>query len=449
MTPDLCTASQASPPANPWRWPALATIEQTLPNGLRVVLASDRTVPLVIVSWTSPAGFDADPAGHEGLASFTPPLLREGTARRSGREITRALDELGGRFWSGADWSTAFLNVGVLSCDFAPAADLLLDMACAPRFPDAAVAHLRRRRLLELARRARDPRAIASDAFARAMFSEAGYGRPSLGTPETVQRFDRDTIAAFHAERYQPSTSCVAVAGSFDADVVLDLLGAFTIPSAGRGRRPPSPAVVVQPSPDVRVMDVPGATQTEIRIGQAVPVTGELVSPLEVLNAVLGDELTGRLARTVRYRLGLTYYIRSRIIARRLGSVFVVETSVANGTAAAALAAIYGEIERLRDGLVPRDELERAKRRLVGAELRYMQDLTAVGASLGPVALRDNPGFVTRRTQAIASATPEDLRELARRYLRPDRLVTVVAGPAVLLPSQFSSGASAPLDSVS
>ena len=122
---------------------------------------------------------------------------------------------------------------------------------------------------------------------------------------------------------------------------------------------------------------------------------------------------------------------------------------MANGTAAAALAAIYGEIERLRDGLVPRDELERAKRRLVGAELRYMQDLTAVGASLGPVALRDNPGFVTRRTQAIASATPEDLRELARRYLRPDRLVTVVAGPAVLLPSQFSSGASAPLDSVS
>jgi zinc protease len=303
---------------------------------------------------------------------------------------------------------------------------------------------------LELEHRARDPRAIASDAFARAMFSEAGYDRPSLGTPETVQRFDRDTIAAFHAERYEPSNSCVAVAGSFDADVVLDLLGAFTIPSAGRGRRsPPSPAVVAQPSPDVRVIDVPGATQAEIRIGQAVPVKGELVSPLEVLNAVLGDELTGRLARTVRYRLGLTYYIRSRIIARRLGSVFVVETSVAGSAAAAALAAIRGEIERLCDELVPRDELEQTKRRLVGTELRYLQDLTAVGASLGPVALRDNPGFATRRTQAIASATSEDLRELARRYLRPDRLVTVVAGPAALLPSQFSSGASAPLDSVS
>jgi len=197
------------------------------------------------------------------------------------------------------------------------------------------------------------------------------------------------------------------------------------------------------------VIDVPGATQAEIRIGQAVPVKGELVSPLEVLNAVLGDELTGRLARTVRYRLGLTYYIRSRIIARRLGSVFVVETSVAGSAAAAALAAIRGEIERLCDELVPRDELEQTKRRLVGTELRYLQDLTAVGASLGPVALRDNPGFATRRTQAIASATSEDLRELARRYLRPDRLVTVVAGPAALLPSQFSSGASAPLDSVS
>jgi zinc protease len=451
MRPAGCTVWSASRMVDPWAWPALATVEKTLANGLRIVLAEDRTVPLVFLSWTSQAGFERDPAGLEGLASFTPLLLREGTAHRSGRQITRAVDDLGASLSSGCDWSSAFLNVGVLSCDLAPGAELLLDMACAPRFPDAAVTHLRQRRLADLERRGRDPHAIANDAFARALFGHTGYGRPSLGTPPTVQRFDAATIAAFHDGHYLPSMSCVALAGSFDADTAIDLVGSFPMPSTSR-RAPPLPqpaAFTVQPRGGVRLVDVPYATQTEIRVGHGVAADSEHMPALEVLNAVLGGGLTGRLARSLRHLAGLTYYIRSRVTARRLGGVFVVETSVANDATAAALAAIRREIEQLRDELVPGDEVEQAKRRLVGAELRYLQDLTAVGRSLGPAALQNNPDYLRRRTRAIATAEPEDLRELARRCLRPESLVAVVVGPAEALQTQLSSDRSVSLESIS
>ena len=64
-------------------------LRATLPNGLRVVLAENHTTPLVFLSWTSPAGFEADPAGLEGLASLTPLLLRDRSACRGGDDAVR------------------------------------------------------------------------------------------------------------------------------------------------------------------------------------------------------------------------------------------------------------------------------------------------------------------------------------------------------------------------
>jgi len=445
MRPDGCTGTLAvASPSDAWDWPVLAAVRKTLANGLRVILAENHAVPLVWLSWVSPAGAEWDSPDHAGLAAMTPLLLREGTARRSAAQITEEVDDLGADLVAGGDWDSAFLTLELLSCDLAAGAELLLDMACFARFPHAAVARLRQRRLAELERRRRQPRALADDEFARALYGDQAYGRPPLGTPATLQRIEAEDVAAFHDAHYRPETSCLVVAGSFDSEAAADLLGSFELPPAPVAGKPlplpPPVAPAAEPAPGIRLVNLPQAAQTELRVGHDGVARGSQdLPPLQVLNAILGDGPSSRLAESLRQRLGLTYHIRSRFAARHGGGPFMVATSVASDAAGAALAGIRREIERLRAEPVPAAELEQAKRRLLGAELRRFQGLLGLGGTLSQAALEGDPvhDFECRR-RAMAAVQPDGLRELACRHLHPDRLVTVAVGPAEALRSQFS-----------
>jgi len=429
-----------------WDRPPLVAVRRTLANGLRVVLAENHAVPLVWLNWVCQAGFEWDSPALAGVAAMTPSLLREGTAHRSADQITEDVDNLGANLVAGADWDAAFLNLDLLSADFAAGAELLIDMACHPRFPEAAVARACRRQLAEIDRRHRDPRAIADDELARAVHGPNVYGRSPIGTRATLERIDAADVAAFHRARYTPGDSYLVVAGNFDSEEAADLLGSFKLPTVSLASPSSSPALAVDvdPSPGIRVVVVRPATHTELRIGHAgVARDSEDLPALEVLNAVLGRGPSSRLAVRLRQREGLTYHVGSHVTARHRGGHFVVDTGVATHAAPAALAAIRREIDDLREVPVPAAEVEQAKRSLLGAELQRFQNLFGTGVAIGPVALESDPvRHFDRRRQAIAAVEPEALRELARRYLHPDGLVAVVVGPAEVLKSQFrSSGA--------
>ncbi len=447
--PGDCSATLAVALADAWDWPALDAVDKTLSNGLRVILFENHSVPLVWLGWVSPAGIEWDTPGEGGLAVLTPLLLREGTLRRSARQITEEVDDLGADLVPGCDWDGAFISLGLLACDLAAGSDLLLDMVCRPRFPPAAVERLRQRRLADVERRRRQPRTLADDEFARALYADATYGRPPLGTRDSLARIDASNVAAFHAAHYRSSISCLVVAGSFDGDALSDLLAAVELPSPPVASPPPVPPAVVpvaEPEPGLRVVDVPQARQTELRVGHWGVARDRPDAPaLQVLSAVLGDGPCSRLAGSLRQSLGVTYQVRTRFAARHGRGPFVVETAVETAAAAAALAGITREIERLREQLVPQDELEQAKRRLLGAELRQFQSMIHSGWTLREVALEGDPvRHFERRRRALAAVAPDALQELARRHLHPERLLAVAVGPKDVLQSQFSSGGARP-----
>lgn len=428
-----------------WDWPSIDVVRHTLANGLRVILAENHTVPLVWMSWVCQAGIERDAPEHSGLAALTPLLLREGTSRRSAGRITEEVDDLGADLVVGCDWDRAFLNIELLSADLDAGVDLLFDMACRPRFPEAAVARLRQRRLGECARRPQQ--ALADDEFARVLYGATTYGRAPLGTVETLQRIEPAQVEAFHASHYRPETACFVMVGSFDSAAALERLSSLELPS-GRlsdSRRPPSFTPAAQAEAGVRIVDVPQARQTEIRMGHVgVARDNPDLPALQVLNTMLGGGPSSRLAVSLRQHKGLTYRVRSRFAVRRGAGPFVVETSVAHGAAATAVAGIVDEIQRLREERAPAGELEQAQRRVLGAELRRFQGLAETVGMLSQDALEQAIGQdLDQRRRTIAACEPESLRDLARRYLDPQRLAAVVVGPAEALRSQFSGDAGA------
>lgn len=444
---------------NAWEWPTLRVTRRQLASGLRVTLAENHTVPLVWLAWASPAGIEAEPAGLDGVAALAPVLLREGTTRRDAARVTEEIDALGADLVSGFDWDAAFVSLGLLACDLERGAELLVDLACRATFPPEAVARLRQRRLAETEQRRRQPRALADDEFARLLHAGTRHARPPLGLPSTLGRIQAPDVAAFHAARYRPSVSHVVLAGDFDSERAERVLAALDLPEAAPDVAPDvTDAPVAAPAaPGLRVVDVPQATHTELRVGQrGLPRDSPDLPALEVLGAVLGEGPCSRLSQALRQRAGATYDARCHVVARRTTGQVAVATSVAAAQAPAALDAIRRECARLVEEHVPESELEQAKNRLLGADLRRFQSIVHAGWTLREAAFEPDPArHVEGRRAAIAAVEPAAVRALARRLLDPGRLVALAVGPAQALRSKFSSSdaggadAPAPLEPIS
>src|SRR5262249_30868087 len=125
----ICARPQAARGAGP------VVEHATLPNGLRLVLSTQRSVPIVAINCIVDGGARLDPPGKAGLAGLTGSLLSEGTAGRTSEDISRLIDSIGGSFdtATGSDWVGA--NAAVLSRDFETGLDLVARSLREPTFP--------------------------------------------------------------------------------------------------------------------------------------------------------------------------------------------------------------------------------------------------------------------------------------------------------------------------
>ena len=153
--------------------------------------------------------------------------------------------------------------------------------------------------------------------------------------------------------------------------------------------------------------------------------------PLAVLNGVLGDGMSSRLFLSVREERGLAYDVGSGVTEYAdTGSMSIYAGVDPNGLEAA-LGAILAELERLRDELVPTDELARSKAYLSGGLELRMDDSRHVASWIGgQEALHERVLTLEEALEAIAAVTPDDVQRVARDLFRDERLRLAVVAPS-------------------
>lgn len=435
--------SAAPPPGevHPFRFPHF--LRTRLPNGLAVVAARLAGLPLVSLELIAPAGAQYEPEGDAGTATLTAGLLDEGTARRSALEIAATAERLGGYMTTGADWDVGYLSTGLLASHFREGLDLLAEIAVTPTFPDNEVERLRSLRLTEIVRRRQDPAALADDRFQREVFRGSVYAQPLYGTEESVARLERASLTGFYQGHYGFDGSTLIAVGDLDpADLLREAEEAFG--TAG----PPGPAPArpeIRPLPleglRVHLVDRPGAAQTELRLGHVgVPRTHPDYTPLLVLNTLLGGKFTSRINLNLRERHGYTYGASSRFSSRQGPGPFTVQAAVETAAAAAAAREVLHEMRRVREALVDPAELAETAGYIIGVfpySLQTVGDVTRRLETMSVFGLPDD--YYDHYLERIAAITREDVREVARRHLDPERIAVVAVGPAEILEPQFEA----------
>jgi predicted Zn-dependent peptidase len=403
----------------------------TLGNGLPVLLMENHRVPVVEVVLVVEAGAVDEPAGKEGLASITAAMLDEGAGSRTALQVADAIDFLGAALATNSGHHATIVTLHSSLSKLADALPIMADVALRPTFPAEDLERQRAERLTTLLQWRDEPRAIASVAFAEALYGSGHpYGHPTMGSAASVAGFEAEDLRAFHAARFHPSAATLIVVGDVTRGTVEPLLaggfGGWRPGTASSGELPAAPQVDQR---EIWIVDKPGAAQSEIRIGRigAERLT-EDYHEIVVMNTILGGSFTSRLNQRLREERGYSYGAFSGFDFRPTPGPFVAQAAVQTAVTDSALVVFLREISGILER-VSEAELQRAKNY---AALGYPQNFETVASTadaMTEIALYDLPlDTLDRFIDEIMGVTVEDVERVARRYLDPDRVAIIVVG---------------------
>jgi predicted Zn-dependent peptidase len=389
-------------------------------------------VPLVQINLVVHAGSGDDPAAAFGLASLTAAMLDEGAGTRSALEIADEVEFLGADLGttSSFDASAVRLNVPVRALE--RALPLMADVALKPTFPAAELDRLREERLTALLQARDDPASVAPAAFTRVVYGDAHrYGTGAAGTTATLAAFTPELLAAFHAQRYRPSNATLIVVGDVTAAIVMPLLeSAFGGWLAGEAaQRAQVPAAPRQRTRQVTIVDIPGAEQSQIRVGTVgVARSTPDYFVLQVLNTVLGGSFTSRLNQNLREEHGYAYGANSRFDMRLSPGPFVAAAGVQTDKTSESLTEIFNELEAIREP-IGRDELAKAKNYLSLGFPSAFETIDDLAANLEELAIYGLPDrYYADYAANIDRVTPSAAQRAAAAHIEPGSLAVVVVG---------------------
>jgi zinc protease len=411
-----------------------AVKSSTMPNGIQLRVVEQRELPLVQVTLQVTGGSRLD-AESPGIATFTANMLDEGAGTRDALALQSELAYLGASLSTSADWDRTTVGLKVPVRNLQAALALMADVVMRPMFRAEEVRRQRDLRLTALLRQRDQPNAVASLAFYQAVFPAAHpYARNITGDSVSVAKYDSALVRRFYEGVVRPERAAFFVVGDVSESQIRTLLTQHFGSWRASGTASPLPATPAAPTHPattrVWLVDKPEAAQSVITIGwPGVERTSPDYAALQVLNTLLGASFTSRLNMNLREAKGYSYGAGSSFTFRVVPGPFAASTSVRTNVTDSSLIEIFKEIRGVRDSLVPKEELDRAKSNVENDIPGGLESTSQVAGQMASLAMYGlTLDEYPRLVQRVRAVTAADVQRVARQYLTPDKAHVVVVG---------------------
>jgi zinc protease len=414
--------------------PARATAARKVisKGGIEAWLVEDHFNPLIAMRFAFEGGTAQDSARKPGVAYLVSGLLDEGAGPYDSAAFHEKIEDLAIDLQFDAERDYFSGSLKTLTKNSKEAFDLLSLSVQKPRLDAEAISRVGAQILAGLRREAKEPNAIAREAFAAAGFPAHPYGLPLKGTLDTLPSISRDDLDAYRRKVLARDRLRIAVVGDIDAarlattlDQVFgdlpehaELADVADIVMAGGARR-----VIDLPVPQsVIVFGLPGLARKDRDFIPGV-----------VMNHILGGgSFTSRLWTQVREKRGLAYSVHSSLAPLRHSSMLAGATSTKNERAGESVSVIETQIQDLAAEGVTADELDKAKKYLIGSYALRFDTSTKIVRELLQAQVDDlGMDYFERRNAEIAAVEAADIERVANRLLDTARMLVVVVGQPV------------------
>ncbi|HXG66069.1 MAG TPA: pitrilysin family protein [Blastocatellia bacterium] len=416
--------------------PKLDVERLELPNGLVVLLSEKHATPSVSINAYVRTGSRLEPDDKAGLAALVGEMLDEGTLTRTSQQIAETIEAVGGRLGTAGNYQASGARVALLSKDAALGLEIIADLLQNAIFPEDKVRQHVERSAAQIKSRLDVPRVLASDVFNEVVFAGHPMHRPPIGYEETVRGLTRDDVMDFYRRYYVPNNTILAIAGDIaKAEVkqrIEELFGGWE--RAADFRLPEIPRPALRPAPMEKF--VPALKeQVNIFIGHAgIERRNPDYYALLVMDTILGSSpgFTSRIPRILRDEQGLAYTTFSNITASAGVDPgrFVAYIGTSPENLGQALEGLRHEISRIVEEPVSVEEIQGARDYLTGNFVFDFQTNSQIAEFLIQAEIYGlGFDYLEKYPELIRAVGVEDISRVARQYIHPESLTTVVVGP--------------------
>jgi zinc protease len=260
------------------------------------------------------------------------------------------------------------------------------------------------------------------------------YHWMTIGSADDLRAMQFEDVQAFFRRYYHPSNASLVLAGDLEAERGFDLAQQY-FGSLPGGTRPAPVTASASLTAEHRLLLEDRVELPRVYLTYHTPAMfADGDADLDLVGELLASGKSARLYRRLVYEERVAVDVSAHQNSRELSSFFLVASTAAPGrTASEVVAMIDAEIERLATHGPTDSEMERV---VAQAEAQFVYRLQTVGGFGGKSdqlnaynVLTGDPGYFARDLDRYRAATPESVRDAARRFLRGDRRVALSVVP--------------------
>jgi predicted Zn-dependent peptidase len=415
----------------------METSTHTFANGLRVVTVPMPWLRSVSVAVFVHVGSRFETATTSGISHLTEHMLFKGTVDRPRSAlITGALESVGGILNASTDKEITLYWAKVAAEQLPLSVNVIADMLRNSLVRPSDVAREREVISEELRMIADDPQDWAYVLADAALWPDHPYGRETAGSQSTVAAFRRGDVLDHIRRYYGPDNAVVTVAGGTTPDEVCRVVGdALTDWSMVHDTAPVCPPTET----DGGTWLLEDKDFEQLNVCLAYPgVSREHPdrAPLEVLTTILGGGASSRLFEQMRERRALAYDVGVSTAHYADAGSIVISFGTEPQKGSAALDCVLRETERIQSRRVQDAELAKAKQLFSGRLWLALEDTNAVAGWFGTQEiLQESVLKPEDAIELVEDVTTDDVRRVAKIYLRTDRMRVTAVGPTANLGS--------------
>ena len=401
----------------------------TLKNGLTVIVVENDKLPTL--SWTLSFDNGTITEGKKaGYTSIFGQVMRAGTTSKSKEVLNEEIDFMGASVNVGSSSISAFS----LSKYKEDILSIFTDILYNPAFPQDEFDRAIEQTLTGLKQSKDNPDAIMAN-----VRGVVNYGKKhvfgEIVTEETIGNIELQDLKNHYIHYFKPNIAYLVVVGDIKTKEAKKLVEQhFGDWESGE--------VLIedfkQPEPvektTVSFVDRPASVQSVINITYPIdnkPGSDD-VTKLSLLNTILGGGgLSTRLNMNLREDKGYTYGAYSSMGSSRYSATFNANASVRNEVTDSAMVQFMYELNKISTELVSEEEFELAKNTAKGSFARSLESRGTVASFALNTEINDLPDdYYANYLKRVDAITREDLLEVAKKYVRPDKANIIVVGKA-------------------
>ena len=403
-----------------------------LDNGIRILTKQMNNVRSVCMGIWVNVGARDEAFSESGLSHFIEHMIFKGTEKRSGFQIAKEFDAIGGHTNAFTSMENTCYHGKIMDTHLETMVDILSDIFLNSVFDHQEIDKERSVILQEIGMVEDTPDEYVHLLSGKSYWGDHPLGRSILGTPENVLGFGNETLMDFFHRFYQPERIVISAAGNLSHEPFVEMIRkpfeSISLPQNNGFPDRKTPTNSGRSSIDIQFREL---EQVHFCLGlKGVSLTDPRRYTISLLTTILGGNMSSRLFQEIREKRGLAYSVYSFVSSYLDTGMLGVYAAVKSEQAIEAIALVLNEIKMLKKEFVTTTELNNAKEYTKGNLM-----LAAESNEHQMFRLAQNENLFGRHiplqdiVDQIDRVTKENIVDLADQLFQTDQMSLTLLGP--------------------